>query len=104
MMKRAEKVYRQYRNYGIDIVGVTGLKWTATREKSEEFLKRFDVTFPIIKEESGKAFTHFDCGGVPSIRLVYEGKLIWDKRVPSIEPISRHMLEGIVKAKQTASR
>lgn len=102
MMQRAEKLYRQYHNYGIDVVGVIRLTKNSTRKDSENFLKRHDISFPIIKE-SGKAFTHFNGLGVPAIRLVYKGKLIWDKRVPSMEPISRHMLEGIIKATQTAS-
>ncbi len=100
MMRRTEKLYRQYHNYGIDMVGVTSLWKNSTREDCENFLKKHDISFPIIKE-NGKAFSHFDGQGVPAIRLVYKGKLIWDKRVPSIEPISRHMLEGIVKAQQS---
>ncbi|MEE8404679.1 MAG: hypothetical protein V3S17_04745 [candidate division Zixibacteria bacterium] len=71
-----------------------------SRKKTEKFLRDRGITFPNIKE-GGKAYTHFDGQGVPSVRLVYKGKLIWDKRVPSIEPISRHMLEGIVKAIQS---
>ena len=97
MMQRAEKLYRQYRNYGIDMVGVTNLWGKSTKEDCEDFLEKRNTSFPIIKE-SGKAFKHFNATGVPAIRLVYKGKLIWDKRVPSVEPISRHMLEGIIKA------
>lgn len=103
MMKRVENLYRQYHNYGIDVVGVTHFSKNSTREKCEDFLRAHNITFPVIKE-SGKAFDYFDCGGVPSIRLIYEGKLIWEKNVPSIEPISRHMVEGIIKAKKRASR
>ncbi len=96
MMSKVEKLYRQYRNYGIDVVGVTNLTKTSTREKSESFLKEHFIGFPIIKG-GGKASTHFSAWGVPSIRLIYKGKLIWEHQYLSVEPISRLMLEGIVK-------
>jgi len=100
VMRRTEKLYRQYHNYGIDMVGVTGLWNNSTREDCEDFIEKRSISFPIIKE-GGKAFTHFNASGVPAIRLVYKGNLIWEKRVPSVEPISRHMLEGIVRSQQS---
>lgn len=99
-MRRLDKLYRQYHNYGIDMVGVTRMSKTSNKLDCEEFLRRNDITFPIFKE-GGKAFSYFNCGGVPSVRLVYKGKLIWEKRTPSTQLISRHMLEGIVKAQQS---
>jgi len=96
MMEKLEKLYRKYRNYGIDVVGVTNLWKPSTRKDGEKFLEDHNISFPIIKE-GGKAFDHFNCDGVPSIRLIYKGNLIWEEHVPSTEPISRHMLEGIVK-------
>ena len=100
MMDRVEKLYRQYRNYGIDMVGITNLWGNSTRKDAEDFLRRHNITFPNLKE-GGKTCDHFNVQGVPSIKLVYKGHLIWDKRVPSVEPISRHMLEGIVKAQRS---
>lgn len=102
MMGKLEKLYRKYRNYGIDVVGVTNLWRPSTRKDGEKFLRDHDITFPIIKE-GGKAFDYFNCTGVPSIRLIYKGNLIWEEHVPSTEPISRHMLEGIVKAQRSLS-
>jgi len=96
MMGKLEKLYRKYRNYGIDVVGVTNLWRPSIRKDGEKFLEDHNISFPIIKE-GGKAFDHFNCDGVPSIRLIYKGNLIWEEHVPSTEPISRHMLEGIVK-------
>ncbi len=101
IMYKIENLYRQYHNYGIDIIGVTNLWNNGSREESEKFLRDHNITFPVIKE-GGRASQHFNARGVPSIRLVYKGHLIWDKRVPSKEPISRHMIDGIVKAR-TAS-
>ena len=75
MMSRAEDLYRQYNNYGIDIVGVVNLWNDGSRKKTEKFLRDRGITFPNIKE-GGKAYTHFDGQGVPSVRLVYKGKLI----------------------------
>jgi len=96
VMSKADKLYRQYNNYGIDVVGVTNMWRPSTRDDSEKFLKDHDVSFPIIKE-GGKAFDHFNLSGVPSIKLIYKGQVIWDNPFASVEPISRLMLEGIVK-------
>ncbi len=100
MMRKVEKLYRQYHNYGIDMVGVTELSKTSNLDNCKFFIKDRNISFPIIKE-TGKASKHFNATGVPSIRLVYRGKLIWDHRWLSSEPISRHMLEGIVRAQQS---
>jgi non-specific serine/threonine protein kinase/serine/threonine-protein kinase len=96
---KLEDLYRQYHNYGIDMVGVTQITQTSTIEKCEEFIRRNSITFPMFKE-SGKAHKHFNVSGWPSVRLIYKGKLIWDQKTKSSQLISRHMLEGIVKAQQ----
>ena len=77
------------------MVGITSLWRPSTRKDGERFLEDRNISFPIIKE-GGMAFDYFNCEGVPSIKLIYKGKLIWDNPYPSVEPISRLMLEGIV--------
>jgi len=100
MMRKVEKLYRQYKNYGFDVVGLTNLWEPSTRELSEKFIGDHNVSFPIIKE-GGATSDHFNATGVPSIRLVYQGYLIWDHQMISSEPISRLMLDGIVKSQQS---
>jgi len=100
LMGQVDRLYSQYHNYGIDMVGVTRMWSPSTRKDSEKFLKEHDVSYPIIKE-GGKAGGHFAADGVPSIKLIYKGKLIWDNPSPSVDPISRHMLEGIIKARKS---
>lgn len=100
MMRKVEKLYRQYKNYGIDVVGLTNLWEPSTRDLSEKFLEDHNVSFPVIKE-GGATFDHFDAEGVPSIRLIYQGYLIWDHQMISSEPISKYMLEGLVKTLQS---
>jgi thiol-disulfide isomerase/thioredoxin len=94
LMGRVERLYREYHDEGIDVIGVTNLWKNSSKRDAEYFLWQHDVTFPCIKE-GGKAFDHFDATGVPSIRLVYKGNLIWDRDVPTVEPMSKHMLEGL---------
>ena len=98
---KLEDLYRQYHNYGIDIVGVTRITKTSTIETCEDFVSRNSISFPMFKE-SGKAYSHFNVTGVPNVRLVYKGKLIWDQKIGSNQLISRHMLEGIVKQIQAS--
>lgn len=100
MMYKVENLYRQYRNYGIDMVGVTYLSKTSNLENCKTFIKEHGISFPIFKEDV-KASRHFNVHSIPSIRLIYNGKLIWDHRNLSIEPISRLMLEGLIKSKKS---
>ena len=97
MMRKVEKLYRQYKNEGFDVVGLTNLLKPSTRELCEKFIESHNISFPIIKE-GGAAFDHFNVSGVPSIRLIYQGYLIWDHQLISTEPISKQMLDGIVMA------
>jgi len=102
IMGKIDNLHKQYNSLGIDFVGVTKLTKNSTRENTEAFLEKHEITFPIIKE-NGRARAYFDITGVPNIRLVYDGKLLWKEYLPSSLPISRYMMEGIVKATQTAS-
>ncbi|MCK5125588.1 MAG: protein kinase [candidate division Zixibacteria bacterium] len=96
MMSKTEKVYRQYKNAGLDVVGLTNFWQSSTRELNEKFIESHNISFPIIKE-GGAAVDHFNVNSVPAIRLIYKGYLIWDHQLISDEPISKPMLEGIVK-------
>jgi len=96
MMRKVEKLYRRYKNDGFDVVGVTNIWYQSTRELADKFLESHNISFPIIKE-GGAAYDHFNASGVPNIRLIYKGYLIWDHQLISSEPISKPMLEGIVK-------
>ncbi len=101
MMTNINNIYKQYKNLGIDVVGVTRFTKNSNNENTEDFLEKHKIAFPIIKE-SGRAAAYFEITGFPNIRLVHGGKLLWEERLPSTLPISRNMLEGIVKALQTA--
>jgi len=96
MMYKAEKIHRQYKSRGLDIVGITNLWQESTKELCEKFIESHNISFPIFKE-GGAAADHFSVTGVPNIRLIYRGYLIWDHQLVSSEPISKPMLEGIVK-------
>ncbi|MCP4704300.1 MAG: protein kinase [candidate division Zixibacteria bacterium] len=96
MMRKVEKLYRLYKNDGLNAVGITNFWQSTTRELSEKFIDNYNISFPIIKE-GGAAIDHFNVNSVPAIRLIYKGYLIWDHQMISSEPISKPMLEGIIK-------
>ena len=97
MVEKIENLYKQFDNVGTDFVGVTGFTKKGTLERTEAFLKRRGVSFPIIKED-GSARAYFGISGVPAIILVYDGKLLWEHYVPTRVPLSRYMIEGLLKA------
>ncbi|MCH9024772.1 MAG: TlpA family protein disulfide reductase [candidate division Zixibacteria bacterium] len=100
MMRRIDNLYKQYDNIRIDFVGVTRFTKKGTKEKTEDFLEKNGVSFPIIKED-GSAAAYFEVTGIPAVRLIFKSKLLWQGYIPSNLPVSRYMIEGIIKAQQS---
>ena len=95
-----EKYYRQYAPLGVDIVGVTRVTKSATDENVLDFLKKNQISYPIVKE-NGRAWNYFGCTGTPSIFIVSDGMIVWRNRVSSDAALSWRMLEGLVKGHQS---
>jgi thiol-disulfide isomerase/thioredoxin len=97
-MPELEEQYRQFREQGIEFVGLTRINRSATEETVEQFIRDWGISFAIAKE-SGSAWDFFECGGTPTMRLVDNGQLLWES---SWHPNAR-MLEGIIRVRQAKS-
>jgi hypothetical protein len=97
-MPELENQYSQFRDQGIDFVGLTRINKSATEETVEQFIRDWGITFSIARE-NGSAWDFFECTGTPSMRLIDNGELLWKS---SWNPNAR-MLEGLVRARQSES-
>ncbi len=93
-----ETVYRYYGGLGLDILGLTSCSRSSTDEKVTGFISEKGLSFPIVRE-SGRAFDYYDCAGVPAIRLLHNGLLIWESTDNTSNYVPRPMLERMVATK-----
>jgi len=91
------RVDRQYRQFGLNTTGMTRVNRSATDEGVIPYLKELNDEFTVVKE-NGRSWNYFRCGGTPSIRLLADGFLIWEKGGYTNVAIPTVMLEGMVEA------
>jgi hypothetical protein len=90
-----------YSKIGLDIYGFTKVTKNLKDEDIYPYLSNLDIDFAVLKE-NGDCGRYFDVSGYPSIRLLCNGYLIWEKQWFTSDFISSQMLDGIVAA-QTCS-
>ena len=59
-MPRLEDAWRRYRGRGVSFVGVNTTDFTGD---AEQFLRRYGVTFPIVRDGNGRVLARY--GGLP---------------------------------------
>jgi len=94
VMPKLGSIHREYRSEGLEVVGFTEVTRSATNEKVEQMLDDSYVEFAAVKED-GRLWTYYGCDGVPSLRLLHEGTLIWEGQGLSTDRIAPSMLEGM---------
>ena len=90
-------VDRQYNQFGLNITGMTRVNKSATDEGVNPYLEDLGIEFAVFKE-NGRSWNYFECSGTPSIRLLCDGYLIWEKPWFTNDVISTQMLEAMAEA------
>jgi len=91
---RADRIFRQYRGHGLDVIGFTKVSRSSTEDAVRKLLADKEISFTAVKE-NGRLWNYFSCTGTPSFRLLHDGYLIWENELNSSEPIPTRMLESI---------
>jgi thiol-disulfide isomerase/thioredoxin len=73
---KLEALYGQYKDRGLQLVGLTKLSRSATEEQVVEFLQSSKVSYPIAKE-NGQASSYFNVTSIPAAAVVKDGKVVW---------------------------
>ena len=73
---KIEKIYTDYKDKGLKVVGLTKINKSATPEKVSEFIKEQSITYPIAKE-NGSLSKYFKVQGIPAAALINSGKIVW---------------------------
>jgi thioredoxin-like negative regulator of GroEL len=85
-----QKTFDTYKGKGLQMVGLTKLTRSSTKEKAMDFLKEKNVTYPVAKED-GELSKHFNVSGIPAAAVVKDGKIVWRGHPARL---SDSMLEG----------
>lgn len=73
---KIEKLYDDYRERGLKVVGLTRLTRDVTEAEVSEFLDANSVSYPVAKE-SGALAEHFNVKGIPAAAIVKDGRIVW---------------------------
>lgn len=85
---------RQYDQYGLSVMGLTRVNRSAVEEEVNDYLDELGVKFGVFKD-NGRSWNYFGCTGTPSIRLLFDGYVIWEGSPPSEKIITPQMLEAL---------
>ena len=73
---KLQRVYRSYKDKGMQLIRLTKVNKSATEEAVESFIADNKLEYPIAKE-NGSMSAYFGVRGVPAAAVVKDGKVIW---------------------------
>ena len=82
---KMQKMYDEYKDQGLNVVGLTKITRSSTEEGVNEFIKTQNVSYPMAKE-NGKTSSHFNVSGIPAAAVVKDGKIVWRGHPARITP------------------
>lgn len=82
---KMQTMYDEYKDQGLNVVGLTKLTRSSTEEGVSEFIKTQNVGYPMAKE-NGKTSSHFNVSGIPAAAVVKDGKIVWRGHPARITP------------------
>jgi len=71
-----QNTFEEYRSRGLQVVGLTKLSRSSTKESVVAFLNDNGVNYPIAKE-NGEMSKYFNVSGIPAAAVVKDGIIVW---------------------------
>ncbi len=73
---KLQEMYSQYKDDGLQVIGVTRLTKSSTDQTVQDFLAQNPVDYPMAKVADSLA-TFFSIAGIPAAAVVKGGKVVW---------------------------
>ncbi len=73
---RLQLMYEEFKNDGLQLIGVTRLTKSSTDQAVQDFLAQVKVDYPMAKVD-GSLAKYFSIGGIPAAAVVKDGKVVW---------------------------
>jgi len=80
---KIQNFYANYKDKGLQIVGMTKVNRSATEEGVQKFIEEEGIQYPIAKE-NGNLSKYFNVTGVPAAAVVRNGEIVWRGHPASI--------------------
>lgn len=94
-MPGMETINRQYRDLGVEVVGVVGVTHGTSDDDVRRFITETEVSFPVHKE-SGRLKNFFGEYGIPLTVVLHQGEVVFE--VSGANNLDRRVIEGLVGA------
>ena len=73
---KLQKVYEDYRDQGLQMVGLSRMSKNATEATMRSFIAEHGLGFPLAVE-NGTLSAHFGVSGIPAAAVVLNGEVVW---------------------------
>ena len=73
---KLQGIYENFKDSGLQVVGVTRLTRDATEQSVREFIEQNTVSYPMAKE-TGALAEYFSVKGIPAAAMVKDGRIVW---------------------------
>jgi serine/threonine protein kinase/thiol-disulfide isomerase/thioredoxin len=90
-----ERISRQYRDLGVEVIGLVGVTLGSTDDKVRQFIADNEVSFSVFKE-NGRLSNFFGNIGIPYTVILHQGDVIWEGS--GAGSLDRRVIEGLVNA------
>ncbi|MBU8907856.1 TlpA family protein disulfide reductase [Desertibacillus haloalkaliphilus] len=75
-MPDLDRLYQDYKDVGVTVLGVNMNKFERTTEDADAFLEEFDVSFPTLIDVDGDVATDYQIQGLPMTYIIDEDGVI----------------------------
>jgi serine/threonine-protein kinase RIO1/thiol-disulfide isomerase/thioredoxin len=90
-----EEVHREYRDQGLQVVGLTRLTRQSTGDKVRDVIEDRHLSWPTASE-SGRLWDYFKPSGIPGAVVLMNRRVVWQG---SPRDMTRDMLDGLIGAR-----
>ncbi len=90
-----ESLNQQYRDLGVDVVGLTEVNRSSSDNVVRQFIVDNELTFDVLKE-NGRTSNYFEIAGIPATVLLHKGEVIWVSSGSGW--LNSRILEGVLRA------
>ncbi len=95
-MAFVEDVNRQYRDSGVEVIGLTTASGDTPDGKVHKFISDNEMTFGVFKD-NGRLMNYFWFEGIPSTVILHDGEVVL--KIVGAGRIDIRVMEGLVSAK-----
>jgi thiol-disulfide isomerase/thioredoxin len=71
-----QKIFKEFSPKGLQMIGLTKLSRSSTKEKVREFIYENEITYPMAKE-NGEMSKYFNVSGIPAAAFIKDGTIVW---------------------------